>query len=103
MNDYPALRRFFGAYLHEDWSDEFPDEWAAADEFARGEPLEAPNFGSEMGRLFTNYTEEGQLRHVLLYDFGAAILIEHKGWKYRDWLQSMADHVQKAVEHPQAS
>jgi len=103
MNDYPALRRFFGAYLHEDWPDEFPDEWAAADEFVRGEPQAAPDFGAEIGQLLMNCLEEDQLRHVLLYDFGAAIMIERRGWKYRDWLQAIADHVQKAIEHPQAS
>jgi len=103
MNDYPALRRFFGAYLHEDWPDEFPDEWAAADEFVRGEPQAAPNFGAEMAQFLRSNPDEVQLQHTLLYDFGAAVMVEDRGWKYRDWLQAMADHIQKAAGHPRAS
>ncbi|MFL6162244.1 MAG: contact-dependent growth inhibition system immunity protein [Jatrophihabitantaceae bacterium] len=103
MNDYPTLRHFFGAYLHEDWPDEFADEWAAADGFVREEPQAAPNFKAEMDQLLLSYPEEHQLRHMLLYDFGAAAMMENLGWKYRDWLQAMADHVEKAAGHPQAS
>lgn len=103
MTDFPALRLFFGAYMHEDWRDEFPDEWAAADDFVRGEPLDAPNFTAEIIQLLVRYPEEGQLRRILLNDFGAAAMVENRGWKYRDWLQALSDHVEKAVGHPQAS
>jgi len=97
------LRHFFGAYMHEDWGDEFPDEWAVADEFVRDEPYSVAAFATEMAQLLANCPEEEQLRHKLLYTFGAAAMMENLGWKYRDWLQAMADHMQKASGHPQAS
>jgi hypothetical protein len=100
---YPSLWLFFGGYLYQCWRDEFPDEWAAADAFVRGEPLSAPNFRAEMDELLLRYPEEQQLRDVLLDGFLAAAMVENRGWKYRDWLQAMADHVDKAVGHPQAS
>ena len=103
MNDFPALRQFFGAYLHQDWYDEFPDEWAVADEYVSKEPLYAPHFATEMALLLARHPDEDQLRRILLYDFASAAMVENCGWKYRDWLQAMSDHVAKAVEHPQAS
>jgi hypothetical protein len=103
MRDYPMLRHFFGAYMHQDWFDEFPDEWAAADEFVQDEPYSVAAFVAEMEQLLANCPEEEQLRHILLYDFAAAAMMENLGWKYRDWLQAMSDHMQKAAGHPRAS
>ena len=103
MTDYPMLRHFFGAYMHQDWMDDSPDEWAVAEEFVRDEPFSVAAFAAEMEQLLANCPEEDQLRHILLYDFAAAAMMENLGWKYRDWLQAMTDHMQKAAGHPQAS
>jgi hypothetical protein len=102
MTDYPMLRHFFGAYMHQDWHDEFPDEWAAADEFVRDEPFSVATFIAEMGQFLANCPEEEQLSYKLLDDFGAAAMVENRGWKYRDWLQAMTDHMQKTAGHPRA-
>jgi len=103
MRDYPMLRHFFGAYMHQDWADEFPDEWAAADEFVEDEPYSVATFTAEMEQLLANCPEEGQLRHKLLDSFGAAAMVENRGWKYRDWLKALSDHAAKAIGHPRAS
>ena len=103
MTDYPTLSRFFGAYMHQDWHDEFPDEWAVADQFVQDEPFSVATFAAEMEKLLANCPEEDKLRLILLYDFAAAAMVENRGWKYRDWLQAMADHIQKAAGHPRAS
>ena len=103
MTDYPTLRHFFGAYMYDGWFDEFSDEWAVVDEFVRDEPSSVAAFRAEMDQLLTNCPDEKQLSHKLLDDFGAAAMMENLGWKYRDWLQAMADHMQKASGHPQAS
>jgi CdiI immunity protein len=103
MTDYPLLRHFFGAYMHEDWFDEFPNEWAVADQFVQDEPFSVTTFAAEIDQLLADCPKEKQLRHKLLDDFGAAAMVENRGWKYRDWLQAMADHVQKASGHPRAS
>jgi len=93
------LRHFFGAYMHQDWA----DEWAVADQFVRDEPFSVAAFAAEMEQLLANSPEEEQLSHMLLDDFGAAAMVENLGWKYCDWLQAMADHVQKTAGHPRAS
>jgi len=103
MENYPALQLFFGAYMYESWRDEFPDEWAAADAFVRAEPHLAPQFHGEMAQLLAHHPDEEAVRRILLSDFGAAAMVENLGWKYRDWMQAMADHVEQAVGHPRAS
>ena len=30
---YPTLDCFFGGYMHQDWHDDYADEWAAVDAF----------------------------------------------------------------------
>ena len=101
--EYPSLWLFFAGYLYQSWRDEFPDEWAVADAFVRDEPQSAANFPAEMNNLLSRHADEAQLRQVLLGDFGAAAMVENRGWRYRDWLAAMADHVEKAAGHPQAS
>jgi hypothetical protein len=101
--EYPSLWLFFAGYMYQSWHDEFPDEWAVADAFVRDEPLSARTFRAEMNQLLSRYADESQLRQIRLEDFGAAAMMENRGWKYRDRLQAMPDHVEKAVGHPQAS
>src|SRR4051812_41599676 len=101
--NYPALWLFFAGYMYQCWYDEYPDEWAVADAFVRAEPLSAPTFRAEMNELLSCYPDESALRSILLDDFGAAAMVENRGWKYRDWLEAMANHVEKAVGQPQAS
>jgi hypothetical protein len=43
------------------------------------------------------------VRKIVLDDLGSYLLVEEDGWKYRDWLQALADHAAKATGHPQAS
>lgn len=103
MEDYPALRLFFGAYMYESWHAEFADEWVAADAFVRAEPHLAPQFQEEVAQLLARHPDEEAVRRILLHDFGAAAMVENLGWKYHDWMRAMADHVGQAVGRPQAS
>jgi len=66
MRDYPMLRHFFGAYLHQDWIDEFPDEWAALDGFlADGAPENAQVFRSDIAALLAEHPAEEEVRRAL--------------------------------------
>jgi hypothetical protein len=100
---YPSLWLFFAGYLYQCWHDEYADEWAAADEFVRREPQCAPDFHREMAQLVSAHPDEASLRSILLDGFGAAAMVENRGWKYRDWMQAVAAHIERAVGHPQAS
>jgi hypothetical protein len=101
---YPTLDYFFGVYMHQDWADDYVDEWAAVDAFVAENPPEAPDlFRAEIALVFAKDPTEEGIRHLLLDDFGAAAMMENRGWKYRDWLQALSDHAAKATGHPQAS
>lgn len=104
MTSYPTLARFFGAYMHQDWADDYLDEWAAVDGFlADGPPESLQLFRSEIAALLAEYPVEADVRHIVLDDLDSCCLVEVDGWKYRDWLKALSDHAAKAVGHPQAS
>jgi contact-dependent growth inhibition (CDI) system CdiI-like immunity protein len=104
MTRYPTLWHFFGGYLHEDWRDDYDDEWAAIDGFiADGPPEDPVLFRAEIAQLLTEHSSEEDVRKIVLDDLGSYLLVEVDGWKYRDWLQALSDHVAKATGHPQAS
>lgn len=104
MTQYPTLDYFFGVYMHQDWCDDYADEWAAVDAFISEGPAEDPGlFRAEVALLLAQDPSEEEVRDLLLDEFGAAAMVENRGWNYRDWLQALADHVAKATGQPQAS
>jgi hypothetical protein len=101
---YPTLDAFFGGYMHQDWRDDYADEWAAVDAFVAEGPAEAPGlFRSEIAMLLTQHPTEDEVRRVVLDDLDSYYLADVSGWKYRDWLQALSDHAAKATGHPRAS
>lgn len=103
MTDYPQLWQFFGGYMHQDWRDDYVDEWAAVEGFARDAPARVEALRAEIATLLTQHPSEEEVREIILDDLDSYYLVEVNGWKYRDWLQALSDHVEKAVGHPQAS
>ena len=101
MTQYPNLWQFFAGYLGPDWPDEYANEWAALDEYLRDDPDAAPMFCREVQALLAEHPSEEAVRQVIFDDFKSAYLAD--GWKYRDWLQALSDHVAKATGQPQAS
>jgi hypothetical protein len=103
MTRYPSLLLFFGGYLNQDWPDEYADEWAALDDYLRGNPDSASRFCPEAQALLDEHLSEEELSTVLFHDYACGYSAEVDGWKYRDWLKALSDHAAKAVGHPQAS
>ncbi|MFL6164049.1 MAG: contact-dependent growth inhibition system immunity protein [Jatrophihabitantaceae bacterium] len=104
MTEYPTLWHFFGAYLYQDWLDEYADEWAAVDGFIADCPPEYPRLlRAEIAALLAEHPTEEEVRKVVFDDLGSCYLAEVDGWKYRDWLKALSDHAAKAIGHPQAS
>jgi hypothetical protein len=104
MIDYPTLDHFFGCYMHQDWRDDYPDEWAAVDAFiADGGPGDAKLFRAEIAELLARHPTEQEVRRIVHEELESFYLADVSGWKYRDWLQALSDHVAKATGHPQAS
>jgi hypothetical protein len=104
MTRYFMLGSYLGGYMHVDWHDEYPDEWAALDGFlADGPPENAQTFSADIASLLADYPAEDDVRRIIFDDLGSGYLAEVNGWKYRDWLQALSDHAAKSVGHPQAS
>ncbi|MFL6162930.1 MAG: contact-dependent growth inhibition system immunity protein [Jatrophihabitantaceae bacterium] len=103
MTDYPLLWQFFGGYLNEDWPDEYANEWAAVDAFARDAPAKVDAFRSEIAALLAEHPMEEDVRKLVFDDLASCYLAEVDGWKYRDWLKALSDHAAKVVRHPRAS
>jgi contact-dependent growth inhibition (CDI) system CdiI-like immunity protein len=104
MTQFPTLDYFFSVYLGEDWPDDYGSEWAAIDAFISEGPPEDPQlFRAEIATLLAEHTSEDEVRKIVLDDLDSCLVPEVNGWKYRDWLQALSDHVAKATGHPQAS
>jgi hypothetical protein len=97
------LWQFFGGYLHQDWRDDYADEWSALDDFLADGPDVVADFRRETGALLAKNHPDDELRRIILDELGSFFLVEVEGWKYRDWLQALSDHAAKATGHPQAS
>ena len=104
MTQYPTLDSFLGGYLHLDWHDDYPDEWAALDGFlADGPPENAQVFQADIAALLADHPAEEDVRRIVLDDLGSCCLVEVFGWTYRDWLKALSDHAAKVSGHPGAS
>ncbi len=104
MTRYTMLGSYLGGYLHVDWPDDYPDEWAALDGFlADGPPENAQTFRTEIAALLAEHPLEEDVRRIVLDDLYCGYLAEVNGWKYRDWLQALSEHAAKSVGHPRAS
>jgi len=98
------LDQFIGCYLYQTWHDEYPDEWAALDDFlADGPPENVQALRTEIATLLAEHPAEEDVRRIVLDDLDSCYLADVNGWKYRDWLQALSDHAAKAIGHPRAS
>jgi hypothetical protein len=67
---YPTLDHFFGGYMHQDWRDDYADEWAAVDAFIAGGPPEDPGlFRTEIAQLLVEHPSEEAVRKIILGRF----------------------------------
>ena len=104
MTQYPTLEHFFGAYLNEDWPDDYGNEWTAVDGFIADGPPEDPElFRAEIAQLLAEHPAEEEVRKIVLDDLECGFLADAAGWKYRAWLQALSDHAARATGHPRAS
>lgn len=104
MIQYPTLDYFFGGYMHQDWHDDYANEWAAVDAFVAEGPSETADlFRAEIALLLARHPSEEDVRKIILDDLDSYYLVDVSGWKYREWLQALSDHVARAAGHPQAS
>lgn len=83
--DFPALWQFLGAYLHQDWRDDYADVQEALADFMTGEPALAPNLTPEIDRLLTS-TRTSDETEAVIRDLGSFYVPSKFGQDSREWL-----------------
>ena len=96
---YPALWQFFGAYLHQDWRDEYESPSAALRDFVSGEPRHAVGLPTEIEQVLTSTADDAALEGTLV-ELGSFFLPSRTGQSPRDWLHRLKDEAQSLVQDP---
>ncbi len=96
MTTAPAFWHFAGAYLHQDWPEEYGDPWRALAAFVTDEPALAAAMPDEIEHaLQDNGSEEGLAAFVIVQ--GAAFVPGPDDGGYRGWLTEVARRVRVAT------
>ena len=90
---YPALWQFFGAYLHQDWRDEYDSPSAALRDFVSGNPELAARLPDELEQTLLTTPDEATADE-LLADLGCSFVPSRAGLDARDWLRRLKDEAQ---------
>ena len=93
----PALEQLMGAYFHQDWYDEFGDEWEAVDAFVAGSPSHVNNLLAEIQNLLSNADSETALE-AYLDSLGCEYTPTAEQGGYRGWLSEIARRVAAATD-----
>ncbi len=92
----PALEHMVGAYFHQDWYDEFGDEWKAVDAFIAGSPSHVAHLPAEVEDLLSHTDSEGALE-AYLDSLGCEYTPTSEQGGYRGWLTEIARRVEAAT------
>ena len=87
----PHLAHFFGAYFHEDWDFDDPDDRAVVDRFLRCESRERVDYARvEINHLLAMPLADEELSEVVFRDLGCYYTPE-PDVPMRQWLRSVGD------------
>ena len=98
---YPALWHFFGAYLHQDWRDEYESTSAALRDFVSGTPNLAVELSHEVEQVLA--TTPDHALDDLIADLGCSFVPLRAGKHPRAWLQGLKDETQRLLGNPSRS
>ena len=87
-DENPALRHFLGAYLHQDWRDEYADSFDALDDFLLGSPPLALLIGPEIDRLIQESLPSEDLERRL-FELGSYYMPSLLGQDPSTWLREL--------------
>jgi hypothetical protein len=90
---YPALWQFLGAYLHQDWREEYESPSAALPDFVSGDPRFAVELPTEIERVLTSTADDAALEEMLV-NLGSSFVPSLTGQNPRDWLRRLKDETQ---------
>jgi hypothetical protein len=93
---YPALKLLLQAYLTWDWVDDYPDVWAAVDDFASSEPI-AERMTDEVTELLSSAKSEEGVRELVVNDLESGYLPEGDGMTMTEWLELIRHRVRRKL------
>ncbi|KRE97413.1 hypothetical protein ASG76_01430 [Nocardioides sp. Soil774] len=96
---YPALWQFLGAYLHQDWREEYESTSDAVQDFVTGSRVLAVNLPPEIDDVLASATDDVSLEELLV-DLGSFFIPSRAGLDPRDWLRQMKDEAQLLLTQP---
>lgn len=92
----PAFWQFAGAYLHQDWPEEYGDPWRALEAFMTDEPSLARALVDEIGQVLQDHPSEDELASYVNGE-GACYVPGPDEGGYRGWLTEVARRVRAAT------
>ena len=98
QTDYPSLWQFLGAYLHQDWRDDYADTQEALLDFMEGEPAFAPELASEIDRLLASTATSRETESAIL-GLGSCFVPSANGQDSREWLGLIRTEASRMLQH----
>ncbi|WP_104105465.1 contact-dependent growth inhibition system immunity protein [Nocardioides sp. 616] len=92
---YPALWHFLGAYLHQDWRDQYSSPQEALLDLLDGDPEEAPALIDEIDDLTTSASTEEL--DDLIVELGSFYRPSRDGRDAREWLNELRGLTANAI------
>ena len=90
--DYPALRRLFGAYFHQDWQDEYVTSTNAVQAFLRAAPYAAVDTTRhELDGVLASTLDDEELGRLLRDGFDCNYVPQANDLGNRAWLEQLRD------------
>jgi hypothetical protein len=89
MRECPTLRHLLGAYLHQDWADEFPTVWEGVTAFMRDEPAMVDPLRADVDTLLAEGRSEDALRRLLVDECGIGYWAPGDGLSFSEWLAEL--------------
>ena len=98
QTEYPALWQFLGAYLHQDWRDDYADTQEALLDFMEGEPAFAPKLASEIEHLLASTPTSRETESAIL-GLGSFFVPSANGQDSREWLGLIRTEASRMLQH----
>lgn len=93
---HEALALLVQAYLNQDWPFDYPDVWAAVDDFIEKEPP-TQELLDDIDDVLERTPSEDDVRRYLLEDLESNYIPDPDGYSMTDWLTALRNYVQKRL------
>lgn len=92
FNDYsrfPGLFQLLHGHLNSNWPEQYPDSWAAIDDFLGSEPSAREKLAEELTILLGTPRTEDQLQRLVIGRLGSRYFPDDEGLTMREWLDAL--------------